>query len=170
MEFKIFQCIFFTFLFYQALKCYLCHQCYFFIWKANVQFFFFKSFSTIFTQSPFWGLNFCAVKTCFTREVSCWLRMYFRKLSLLDWIINLNGCHPSSKYIKWMGVFEGQPRTLRMRFSSSFSKRFICFKVTPYQASQLKIMLLTKQLFLNKAPISKWSFPAIISTRSAFMF
>ena len=40
---------------------------------------------------------------------------------------------------------------------------------SPYHASQLNTMLLTRQLFLNNVPIKNCSHPAIISTRSAFI-
>ena len=75
--------------------------------------------------------------------------MYFKQFSFVDWTINLTGSQPSSKYLKWIGVFDEHPRIFLIKFLSTFSNSFIWFSVSPYQASHLKIKLLTKQLFLN---------------------
>ena len=118
-------------------------------------------------------------KTCAKKALTVFWFLFgdFNILNIFYKIQNLNEWQLVSVITYWtytflnpwaLEVFDRYSRTFLISFSYNFSKTFVCFIVSPYHTSQLKSILLTKQLFLNNVAILKFMY--VLNNPYTFVF
>ena len=129
-----------------------------------------RSFTIIWPQLFLDGFFYWASRTWLTRGSLGWPIRYFRKYSLLIWIMNRIGMTPSSRYRISLGVVKGVAIFFESRASFTFFMFLRSASVKLCQFSEFVNKELIIREFLNRIGTLKWYFPNQISFRVVMVF